>query len=108
MQPDHIDAAVGRLRRSRRTGWTTTACPAAPFEQVERLGGGTQNVLLRFRRGGREYVLRRPPAHLRAKSNDALRREARVLAALDGTGVRAPRLIAAAPTRTSWAARSST
>ena len=94
MQPDHIDAALvdfGVL-----ADWMDgQALPGGPFEKVERLGGGTQNILLRFRRGDREYVLRRPPAHLRPKSNDALRREARVLAALDGTGVRAPRLIAA-------------
>jgi aminoglycoside phosphotransferase (APT) family kinase protein len=69
--------------------------PGGPLEDVELLGGGTQNILVRFRRGGRAYVLRRPPRHLRPKSNEALRREARVLAALDGTGVPAPRLIAA-------------
>jgi aminoglycoside phosphotransferase (APT) family kinase protein len=71
--------------------------PGGEFTRVETLGGGTQNVLIRFARGGREYVLRRPPRHLRRRSNDALRREARVLAALDGTEVRAPRLIAACP-----------
>src|SRR5256714_14378937 len=54
--------------------------PRGPFERVETLAGGTQNVLLRFARGGRDYVLRRPPPHLRPKSNDALRREAPVLA----------------------------
>ncbi|MDN3351259.1 phosphotransferase family protein [Actinomadura sp. DC4] len=94
MQPDHIDAALvdfGVL-----ADWMDgRSLPGGPFERVERLGGGTQNILVRFWRGDREYVLRRPPAHLRPKSNDALRREARVLAALDGTGVRAPRLVAA-------------
>jgi aminoglycoside phosphotransferase (APT) family kinase protein len=94
MQPDHIDPALvdfGVL-----ADWMDgRSLSGGAFERVERLGGGTQNVLVRFRRGDREYVLRRPPAHLRPKSNDALRREARVLAALDGTGVRAPRLIAA-------------
>jgi hypothetical protein len=30
------------------------------------LAGGSQNVLLRFTRSGRDYVLRRPPVHLRA------------------------------------------
>src|SRR3569833_3113958 len=94
MQPDHIDAALvdfGVL-----ADWMDGRdLPASPIEKVERLGGGTQNVLVRFWRGDREYVLRRPPAHLRPKSNDALRREVWVLVALDGTGVRAPRLIAA-------------
>jgi aminoglycoside phosphotransferase (APT) family kinase protein len=71
--------------------------PGGPLEGVELLGGGTQNILVRFRRGGRQYVLRRPPRHLRPRSNEVLRREARVLAALDGTGVPAPQLIAACP-----------
>jgi aminoglycoside phosphotransferase (APT) family kinase protein len=94
MQPDHIEPSLvdfGVLAR-----WMDgEGLPGGEFERVERLGGGTQNVLVRFDRGGREYVLRRPPVHPRPRSNDALRREARVLAALDGTGVRAPSLIAA-------------
>lgn len=68
-----------------------------PIEHVETLSGGTQNVLLRFARGGRDYVLRRPPRHLRAASNEVLRREARVLAALAGTDVPHPRFVAACP-----------
>jgi aminoglycoside phosphotransferase (APT) family kinase protein len=79
-------------------GWMDgQGLPGGPIEGVELLGGGTQNILVRFRRGGRRYVLRRPPRHLRPRSNEVLRREARVLAALDGTGVPAPRLIAACP-----------
>ncbi|ACY98204.1 MULTISPECIES: phosphotransferase family protein [Thermomonospora] len=69
--------------------------PGGPLEDVRPLSGGTQNVLVRLRRGGREYVLRRGPKHLRARTNDVLRREARVLTALDGTDVPAPRVIAA-------------
>ncbi|WP_240489758.1 phosphotransferase family protein [Actinomadura atramentaria] len=69
--------------------------PGGPFEDVAPLTGGTQNVLVRFRRGGRDYVLRRGPRHLRARTNDVLRREARVLTALDGTDVPAPRVLAA-------------
>lgn len=64
------------------------------FEHVQTLAGGTQNVLLRFERAGRDYVLRRPPPHLRPKSNDALRREARVLSALAGSDVPHPGFIA--------------
>jgi aminoglycoside phosphotransferase (APT) family kinase protein len=79
-------------------GWMAEqGLPGGAFEDVEPLGGGTQNVLVRFRRGGREYVLRRGPRHLRTRSNSVLRREARVLAALDGTDVPAPRVIAACP-----------
>lgn len=68
--------------------------PPGSVEDVRELGGGTQNILLRFRRGGTEYVLRRGPRHLRPRTNDVLRREARVLTALDGTDVPAPRVIA--------------
>ncbi len=68
---------------------------AGPFERVEILSGGTQNVLLGLRRSGRDYVLRRPPPHLRRNSNETMRREARVLAALAGSDVPHPRLIAA-------------
>jgi len=68
-----------------------------PIQAPRLLGGGTQNILLRFERAGRPYVLRRPPKHLRANSNETMRREARVLAALKGTDVRHPGLIAACP-----------
>lgn len=67
----------------------------APLEVVERITGGTQNVLLRLRRGGRSFVLRRPPPHKRANSDETMRREARVLAALAGTDVPHPALVAA-------------
>jgi len=70
---------------------------AGPLENVQRLAGGTQNILLKFSRSGRAYVLRRPPPVLRANSNETMRREARVLAALKGTNVPHPELIAACP-----------
>ena len=68
-----------------------------PIERPTLMAGGTQNILLRFDRAGRTFVLRRPPKHLRANSNETMRREARVLAALKGTPVRHPGLIAACP-----------
>lgn len=68
---------------------------SGPIEQVRELAGGTQNVLLRFTRAGRDYVLRRPPPHLRAGSNETMRREARLLGALAGSAVPHPALIAA-------------
>lgn len=71
-----------------------------PLEEVTLLGGGTQNILLRFRRQDRAYVLRRPPPHLRANSNETMRREARMLAALAGSAVPHPGLIAACPDET--------
>ena len=74
--------------------------PGGDIEDATELTGGTQNVLIRFRRGGTTYVLRRPPLHLRPRSNDNLRREARVLGALTGSGVAAPALLAACPDET--------
>jgi aminoglycoside phosphotransferase (APT) family kinase protein len=61
------------------------------------LTGGTQNILLRFERGGRSYVLRRGPEHLRPTSNDTMRREMRVLSALAGSDVPHPEFIAGCP-----------
>ena len=66
-----------------------------PIENPRLLGGGTQNILLKFERGSRSFVLRRPPKHLRKNSNETMRREARVLTALRGTDVRHPGMIAA-------------
>lgn len=71
--------------------------PAGEIAEVEPLVGGTQNVLLRFTRGGETYVLRRGPWHLRPKSNDMMRREMRVLDALAGSDVPHPGLLAACP-----------
>ncbi|WP_207792475.1 phosphotransferase family protein [Sandarakinorhabdus glacialis] len=71
------------------------ALGSGPISNAALLTGGTQNILLRFERDGRGYVLRRPPPHLRANSNETMRREARMLAAIADTGVPHPRLIAA-------------
>lgn len=65
-----------------------------PLEGVTEIGGGTQNILLKFRRSGRTYVLRRGPQHLRPRSNTVILRETRVLAALAGSDVPHPHLIA--------------
>ena len=64
---------------------------AGPASAVAELAGGTQNLMLRFRRGGQAYVLRQPP---RAEGERTVARETRVLAALAGTDVPHPRLIA--------------
>ena len=76
-----MDAAGPRCRDRSRTSTS--------------IEGGTQNVLLRFTRDGREYVFRRPPPHKRANSDDVMRREARILEALAGSDVPHPALIAA-------------
>lgn len=78
------------------TGWLDAqGLGSGPITGVRPLGGGTQNVMVRLRRGDLDLVLRRGPRHLRPRSNDALRREIRVLTALAGTSVPHPRLVAA-------------
>jgi aminoglycoside phosphotransferase (APT) family kinase protein len=61
------------------------------------LSGGNQNVILKFQRSGREFILRRPPPHPRADGNETMRREVRVLQALAGSDVPHAALIAACP-----------
>ncbi|MDB5484356.1 MAG: aminoglycoside phosphotransferase [Tardiphaga sp.] len=65
------------------------------LRDVTPLIGGTQNVLLRFVRDNRPYVLRRSPKSPRGDGNATNRREARALGALATTDVPHPRLIAA-------------
>ncbi len=65
-----------------------------PITDAQALPGGTQNLLLRFRRGKQTYVLRRGPRHLRRASNEVMRREARVLQALAGSDVPHPTFVA--------------
>lgn len=91
--PADLGVDLGRL-----AGWMDgQGLGSGAIANVLRLAGGSQNVLLRFTRLGRDYVLRRPPVHLRANSNETMRREARVLGALAGSEVPHPRLIAACP-----------
>src|SRR6476646_2471154 len=68
---------------------------SGPLTNLSPISGGTQNVLIRFTRGERDFVFRRPPPHKRANSDETMRREARVLAALAGTDVPHPDVIAA-------------
>lgn len=68
--------------------------PGGTFDNQRLLTGGTQNILLYFERGGRAFVLRRPPKHLRANSNKVMLREARMLNVLAGSGVPHPGYIA--------------
>ncbi|HEX6420120.1 MAG TPA: phosphotransferase family protein [Acidimicrobiales bacterium] len=68
--------------------------PGGPITGVQVLAGGTQNLLMRFSRGGCDHVLRRGPRHLRRASNEVMRREARVLQALAGSEVPHPAFVA--------------
>jgi aminoglycoside phosphotransferase (APT) family kinase protein len=67
---------------------------SGPIVAVQQIKGGTQNLLLRFERGGGSYVLRRPGGSPRPGAAEAMQREARILAALADTDVPHPRLIA--------------
>lgn len=68
---------------------------SGPVTAVERLTGGSQNNLFMLSRQDARFVLRRPPKHLRANSNETMLREARVLSALKGSGVPHPEFLAA-------------
>ena len=70
---------------------------SGPVRDARLLAGGTQNLLLQFRRGNGDYVLRRPSRHPRLGANETMLREARVLAALAATPVRCPVFYAACP-----------
>lgn len=81
---------------ARLTAWMDErGLGAGPIEGARILAGGTQNLLLRFHRGQRAFVLRRPSRHPRPRADETMLREARVLAALAGTDVRHPHFIAA-------------
>lgn len=67
---------------------------SGPIRDARSLQGGTQNVLLRFARGRREFVLRRPPQHPYMDGSETMLREARTLATLADSGVPHPALIA--------------
>lgn len=71
------------------------AIESGPLGNVRDLAGGTQNILIRFTRGHRTMVLRRPPLHMRSNSNQTMVREAVVLKALAQTNIPHARLIAA-------------
>ncbi len=93
---DVLDPAIVDLDRV--AAWMSEhGLEDGPISDVSLIAGGTQNVLVRFRRGSREFVLRRPPPHKRANSDETMRREARVLGALAGSDVPHPGLIAAEP-----------
>lgn len=66
-----------------------------PIEDVERLRGGTQNALTRFRRGDTPFVLRQPAEG--AFDDRIVLREAQVMTGLSQTDVPHPRLIGQEP-----------
>ncbi|MGB6319229.1 MAG: hypothetical protein WBG08_11365, partial [Litorimonas sp.] len=84
--PELPDRLKPHVNLSALADWMTArGLGAGPFGAALPLTGGTQNILLRLSRDGRDYVFRRPPPSPRPESNEVMRREARVLGALSGT-----------------------
>ena len=67
---------------------------SGPIGAVSRLGGGGRNINARFRRAGRDLVLRMPGQFDWAR-NIRIRREMRLLKAIAGSAIPQPRLVAA-------------
>jgi aminoglycoside phosphotransferase (APT) family kinase protein len=61
---------------------------------VEPLTGGASNAMFNVSRGGAQWVLRRPPLVAVDRANEGMRREFRILAALAGTDVPHPEVVA--------------
>ena len=98
VQDPSLDAWRGLVDLDRLAGWMDArGLGGGPIEEAARPPGGTQNILLKFRRGERWYMLRRPPLSPRMNGSETMRREARLLAGIAGTDVPHPRLIAACP-----------
>lgn len=93
---NHLPDFDGLLDWSRLGPWLQSAGLAgdAPFREVTQLTGGSQNNLFLLDRGDAQFILRRPPRHLRTHSNTTMQREARVLKALAGSTVPHPELLA--------------
>jgi len=81
-----LDAWRSLVDLDRLAAWMDArGLEGGPIEEAARLAGGTQNILLKFRRGERWFMLRRPPLSPRMNGSETMRREARVLAALADT-----------------------
>jgi aminoglycoside phosphotransferase (APT) family kinase protein len=63
--------------------------------ELDQIHNGTSNIILTISRGGRDMVLRRPPAVAPPGAEKGVLREARVLTALNGTAVPRPHCYAA-------------
>ena len=90
--PEDTKAFGGLLDVDRLNDWILTQdLPGrGPITDVVKLDGGSQNNIFLIRRNETDMVLRRPPRHLRANSNETMLREARVLTALADAAVPHP------------------
>ena len=62
--------------------------------QIEPLSGGTSNLMFTIERGAGDWVLRRPPQVALDRADEGMRREFRILSALEGTPVPHPTPVA--------------
>jgi aminoglycoside phosphotransferase (APT) family kinase protein len=92
-----MNAEIPRLDLPRFEAWLRDAIGPGDVADATVLAGGTQNLLVRFTFAGRQLVLRLPPAAKRKNSDETMRREARVLRALTGSGVPHPAFVASEP-----------
>jgi aminoglycoside phosphotransferase (APT) family kinase protein len=77
------------------TAWMRHAVPGAqPIESAEKIQGGQSNPTYILHASDARYVLRRKPGGVLLKSAHAVEREYRVQAALAGTDVPVPRMLA--------------
>lgn len=63
------------------------------LSEIVPISGGTQNLMYALSKGDRSFVLRRGPANPRPQSDVIIRREMRLLNALNGTAVRRPEFV---------------
>lgn len=88
------DAPIDGLDLGRLGMWMDQqGLSKGPILAARVLAGGTQNLLVAFRRGDQEYVLRRPFSLGATRGVPTAVREARILQSLDGTDVPHPRIL---------------
>ncbi|MCB0995973.1 MAG: phosphotransferase family protein [Acidimicrobiales bacterium] len=90
---DH-DPLAGLLDLERVTAWLDSLHLGAGPITAERIEAGETNEMFVLTRGGERWVLRRPAGVALDRSEDNLRREYRLMSALDGSPVPHPRAVA--------------
>lgn len=94
MAPASTSAAIAGVDVDALNAWMDREqLPPGTIENISPIGGGTQNIMIGFSRGGTDYVLRRGPEHLRPGSNTVIEHKMRLLDALGATTVPHARLI---------------
>jgi len=93
-----LDFVVALVDPDRLAAWMDTQklAAGAPIA-VQRITTGHSNEVFRVTRGGRAFVLRRPPRTPLSPTAHDMAREFRVLRGLAGTEVPAPRLSRTSP-----------